>query len=210
MGCFLTICLAQWPTLILTLKYNPREKERDWERKKEKKTPSWRQKLQELKRFGELFGSTFTGCFLTICWAQWPTLILTLTYNPREKERETEREREKNSILKAEAAASLDLNQFGVLSDRTKVAFALLTFAHLTFALLSHSHCCLFALLAFALLASHWCRSHFCLSHCCRDTNLFKTKLFYLSTPKNKFGACWGHKESFLKIWGKSSEKPFF
>ena len=97
MGCFLTICWAQWLTLILTLKYNPREKERDWERKREKKTPSWRQKLPELKRFGELCGSTFTGCFLTICWAQWPTLILTLTYSPREKERDWERKREKKT-----------------------------------------------------------------------------------------------------------------
>ena len=40
--------------------------------------------------------------------------------------------------------------------------------------------------------------------------NLFKTKVFYLWAPKNKFGACWGHKEFFLKIWGKLSEKPFF
>ena len=65
--------------------------------------------------------------------------------------------------MKAEAAASHYLNHFGVLSDRTKVAFALLTFAHLTFALLSHSHCCLFrtvgirtsgfALVSFALLS---------------------------------------------------------
>ena len=65
--------------------------------------------------------------------------------------------------MKAEAAASHDPNHFGVLSDRTEVAFALLTFAHLNFALLSHSHCCLFrtvgirtsgfALVSFALLS---------------------------------------------------------
>ena len=65
--------------------------------------------------------------------------------------------------MKAEAAASHDLNHFGVLSHRTEVAFALLAFAHLTFALLSHSHCCLFrtvgictsgfALVSFALLS---------------------------------------------------------
>ena len=105
-------------------------------------------------------------CFSTICWAQWP-----YSYpkpNLREKERDWERDFfylffKPNSILKAGAAASHDLNHFGVLSDHTKVAFALLIFAHLTFALLSHSHCCLyctvgirtsgFALVSFALLS---------------------------------------------------------
>ena len=96
---------------------------------------------------------------------------------PEREERDRERERaffffKPNSIpeVKAEAAASHDLNHFGVLSGHTKVAFALLTFAHLTFALLSHSHCCLFrtvgirtsgfalvlfTLLSFALLSGY-------------------------------------------------------
>ena len=41
--------------------------------------------------------------------------------------------------------------------------------------------------------------------------NLFKTKVFFfLWTPKNKFGACWEHKDCFLKTWGKLNKKPIF
>ena len=112
-------------------------------------------------------------CFSTICWAQWPCPYP--NPNPREKERDWERFFffEQDSIMKAEAAASHYLNHFGVLSDRTKVAFALLTFAHLTFALLSHSHCCLLRTVGIRTSGfAHWFRSHFCLSHCCRDTPL--------------------------------------
>ena len=34
--------------------------------------------------------------------------------------------------------------------------------------------------------------------------------LFIFGPQKNKFWASWGHKESFLKIWGKSNKKPIF
>ena len=75
-----------------------------------------------------------------------------------------------NSILKAEAATSHD---FLVMSNLSKVVFALMTFTHLTFALLSYSHCCLIrtveihtscfapvpiALLSFALLSRYQVR----------------------------------------------------
>ena len=104
-------------------------------------------------------------CFSTICcYFSDPTLTLTLL-NPREKERDWERDFFLNQTPSWRQKLRLRnyLNHFGVLSDRTKVAFALLTFAHLTCALLSHSHCCLFrtvgirtsgfALVSFALLS---------------------------------------------------------